>query len=351
MANSLTPRLNEIESKLPNMIINGNFDIWQRQITGSLGYVADKWRTSHSGVSASNVSQDKDSDVPYGYGYSAKITCDTTYSVAPSSVLGYMNGMEGYFVRDYIGKEINVSFHVKANHTATYSANLIGNGSQTYVHPFTIDTANTWQKIEFTTTIPNDANWQTENGQSLTILFELLADPNRQTSTVDTWIIDATSNTRGFDSQDNFFDTAGNEIQFSKVMITADPIPDNTYVYAGRNGFPDEFILAQRYFEKTYKQTDYPGDLVSGGMQYYAGNSGSLAASRRPINFRITKRDIPTVTVYSTVSSAAPNTVYIDDTSVVAATSRWISENGGSIGWSTTANSNLQFQWTADADF
>ena len=85
-------------------------------------------------------------------------------------------------------------------------------------------------------------------------------------------------------------------------------------------------------------------------MNYYAysgSGEGMANLSRVPIHFKVSKREIPTVIVYSTQSNSSPNKALVNS-SIVDATSRWLSDNGGSVGFS--AGYNVQFHWTADAE-
>ena len=81
MTNPTPLRKPEFTPKTQNLIINGNFDHWQRNTyVQDVGYVADRFRGSTIGLTTANIRQSRSGDVPYGDGYSWNIECLATHS-------------------------------------------------------------------------------------------------------------------------------------------------------------------------------------------------------------------------------------------------------------------------------
>lgn len=349
--------VNEINPSKPqkNIIINGNFDFWQRGNSGNTGYVADRFRTTSGGITT-QISQDKDADVPYGYGSSLRLTCNSTETPASNKVLGIMQAVEGNIFADVIGKEVTFSFWVKSNHIATYSFALFGQGSQNYISNYTIEQVDTWQKVSVTTTVPNDNNWVTDTNSSFTVIWELLPDPDRVTNVLDTWFanpIDPDSK-RASDSSDNFLDTIGNELKIAKVQLTLGK-EKSEFRRAGRN-YQEEEMLCMRYFEKSYKKDVPPGTITSlGQISSRYGVLTTTATDPEAMvgkTFIVPKRDIPQMTAYSP-DSGNPGVGVIEGVDIPCV-GTVLSETRFSLAFDYTFITNssevYSVQWTADAE-
>jgi len=143
-----------------NVIINGNFDYWQRGTTftnsGAGLYTADRF-TSTINATGTNLTVTQDSSVPNAQSfYSTKFTQTTS----ASSVFEYASRhwVEGGNFAILAGKTVTLSFWYKSNRTGIhnariYSGYLSGNGGD-FRGSFNINVANTWQYITLSTSIP-----------------------------------------------------------------------------------------------------------------------------------------------------------------------------------------------------
>lgn len=152
-----------------NVVINGNFDIWQRgtsfSFTSGSIYSADRWLTVGNGSGqVGTISQQLftpgQTDVPGEPAYFLRHAVTT----APTGQTygGLIQNIEG--VRTFAGQKVTVSFYAKAATTMTLPyvqlCQIFGTGGSpsatTYNNVATsITIPTTWQKFSFTYTLPS----------------------------------------------------------------------------------------------------------------------------------------------------------------------------------------------------
>lgn len=129
-----------------NLLINGDFPIWQRgtAFTNGCEYTADRWRVHYHNSTSFNIS--KSTDVPTGIG--ANNSMKITITNAGSSNLG------GFILRQYIEgnnlyeTQLTLSFWIKGVKGAQFSVSLSDIGSKVYT------LSGDWEKISSTITVP-----------------------------------------------------------------------------------------------------------------------------------------------------------------------------------------------------
>lgn len=151
---SLAPRIDRLDK---NLLINGNFDFWQRgtSITPSGNtYLADRWQ-NHSGVTTNYSRQ---SGGPNSTSqFFARVT-------GPSGLIGLNQKVESVFARYITEANLTFSFWAKvASGTSSVSVqvrtpSVVDNfASNTLILDTVAGTATTsWQKITFTVPVTND---------------------------------------------------------------------------------------------------------------------------------------------------------------------------------------------------
>ena len=165
--NPVTGALDYYEQALPpfrNKLINGNFDIWQRDTSQtSSGYGSvDRWRPIHVGSSKTASQQaftNGQTDVPGNPRYYFRHVV-TSSADAANYVLVYQP-IEN--VRTLAGKESTLSFYAKADSSkniATEITQWFGTGGSpsswnTGNEVTTHNLTNAWQKFTVTVTIPS----------------------------------------------------------------------------------------------------------------------------------------------------------------------------------------------------
>lgn len=256
------PRLSRLDK---NYIINGNFDFFQRAISGGIGYVADRFRTSQLVVDGADIQQSKSLNVPFGYGNSLKVECLQTVAQASGTVFGMTQGIEGLFFRDLIGKKVTLTIYARANHVANYAMGLVGNGTQSINKQIDFPVANQWERFDLTTIVPQDA-WETEEDVAASLLIELLSNPDNHTANEEVW---EAGTKRGVITQDNFLDTIGNEIEISKVMLTiGEPKEDEVFIGAGRDYLEEKQLIDRFYHELTVSYFSESPNVVQRSVSF-----------------------------------------------------------------------------------
>lgn len=134
-----------------NVVINGNFDIWQRGTSfnyagsGSAVYTADRFQFTQNPVTTYTITQD--SSVPNGNSaYSYK--CTATAANSSTVEFATRQWVEGSNVLPLIGKIVTLSFWYKSNRTGSHGARIGGailtNGVDQPIS-FTVNSPNTWE--------------------------------------------------------------------------------------------------------------------------------------------------------------------------------------------------------------
>lgn len=311
--------------KRRNLVINGDFRINQRDVTsrtyqgGSPNglFTADRWKTDWS--LNSNATVEIVDDGPDGFEKSWKATLNTVGTddfTTNSEYFTLAHRIEalnctGLKYGSNSAQKCVVSFWVKANHTATYSAgfraNLTG-GTHGNHQSFTIDQANVW---EYKTLVFNgNTNYNfSSGGYGLELHIALAMGGNLDDPTDDgNWDAGNYIGLHSGVTMDNFTLTAGNTIQFTGVQVEVSPTGEATpfehYNYA------DELQLCQRYFQTV--------DIRTSGGAHYLGPVMTRAANNNHASFNcpVTMRTQPTLSVTNNGSLRySANGAYTDGSS------------------------------------
>lgn len=158
-------------SSMRNRVINGDLKVWQRatSFTGitSSTYTADRLLLNAGNVGTGVYKVDRVTDVPSGQGfsYSANLVCTTTGTVSTGNFVSFAHNFESALVSDLAygtsnAKTMTLSFWIKSNLTGTLPGNIAQaqNSSRVFPYYFTINAANTWQKVTITILGDTDAS-------------------------------------------------------------------------------------------------------------------------------------------------------------------------------------------------
>lgn len=117
----------------------------------------------------------------------------------------------------------------------------------------------------------------------------------------------------------------------------------------------DELILCQRYYEKSYDNATSPGTVTELGQSafFLYGLANANYAGGTTSHFKVTKRSVPAIVLYSPQTGAAGKIYNAGTTADVSGSATSIGQNGffansGSFG--PTITINLRWHWTADAE-
>lgn len=306
LANVFSP--NKIFNK--NLIINGDFRIWQRNTTFALTtsgttYTADRWALSTTTPQGNfTVSRTTGLDAYVSAGMACRITSNA--SSAPGN-LRFRQIIEGFNCGQLQwgtpnAKPLTIQFKVYASQAGTYALhiqnNFLGaNTDRSYVTTFTVNAANTYETK--TITIPGciDGIWNKNTAFGILIGFDLGSSSN-STSTLNSWLA---GQFFGTPTAISIGSTIGAYIEFGDIQAEVGSNA-TTYEY-----LPYELSLlrCQRYYAKSYNINVFPGEITSdGSVLSYVADSASTT-QRSNIEWPVRMRVTPTVICWNTRTGAS----------------------------------------------
>ena len=343
-----------------NIIINGDTLISQRGIsfsgTTTIAFPCDRFKYAQSNDGSMNVLGGTNSgSVPTfaqagtNFTYSLLLdvsTADAALAAGQYSLLEY--AVEGYDIAPHRGKQMTLSFWIRSTKTGTYSVAFKNSGTdRSYVSLFTISSASTWEKkiITFTMHDGTSGTWNWTNGSGLRIAWSIGMGSTYQTATTDSWINGNFNGTaacaNGMDHADNDFRITGVQLEVGSVATPFEIRP-----------FAEELALCQRYYEKSYDVTTPVGTAAVNGYNRGVALSTVLLYNYGQSFFSTTKRDQPTVNIYSHNSGSA-NLAWREG----VGDDRLIAYNRSTKGFSTYSDTGALtvgwaylYHWTADAE-
>lgn len=323
-----------------NRIINGNFDIWQRQTSQTAdGYGSDdRWTNSQSGSTKTHSQQSftvGQTDVPNNPRYYSR-TVVTTGSGASHYVY---KGQRIEGVRTFSGKTVTLSFWAKAdsskNIATEFSQNFGTGGSpSSLVSGIGVTThalTTSWTKFTATVSITSISGKTIGNNDDdylqLSFWFEAGSDNN--------------SRTNSLGNQSGTFDIAQVQLEESPIATSFE-----------QRSPGQEMGLCHRYYWKSYENGIYPGAVDSEGRLVFlsTGHSDSAYGLFIAVQLPVRMRDVPSVTSYSLGGTSGK--VAMSDGEVNASVSA-IGNVGFTISGTNTGTNTereIQFQVTADAE-
>jgi hypothetical protein len=315
--------IKEIKDSKKNYLINGNFNLWQRgaaNVTG-LGsvqtYHADRFQWA-AGTITGQVTSSKTSVTTYANNTSLPRTCSfmqqyTVTTAQPALSAGSTAGpwlkIEGYDVNEILEQGgltngITLSFYVASSVTGTYTVQFASGGLDNfYFKTYTINTANTWQRVsmyltgaELLTGI-SSGTWNYANGIGMYIRFWIASGTGAQGANQNLWT-GATSNVST--SQANVLSTLNNTWGITGLMLTlGNVVPD--FKIRG-NSIDHEISMCQRYYAKT-QNLDLAPNALNGGLGTVS--TGTAAGQDRMTwVFSTRMRVAPTITLYNPTTGA-----------------------------------------------
>lgn len=219
-----------------NKIINGKMEFAQRGTSfaavASGAYTLDRFQWQHSGTGVVTVSQQADVPSSNEFQNSLRVavtTADT--SIAAGDISAVRHAVEGYNVRDLIGKTLTLSFWVRSSKTGTHCVSLLNSaGNRSFVAEYTINSANTWEfkSITISGGLITAGTWDWTNGIGVALWFMLAAGTTWQT-TAGAWqtgAFYATSNqVNCLDSTANIFAITGVQLEVGSVATAFEHRP------------------------------------------------------------------------------------------------------------------------------
>jgi hypothetical protein len=281
-----------------NRIINGKMDISQRGASFAAvpnsTYTLDRWAYFQTGTGVSTVSQQADVPSNNEFQTSLRVAVTTADAVQDASDRYLVQQIiEGYGIRDLIGRTFTLSFWVRSAKTGVHCAAFRNSGlDRSYVAEYTINSANTWEYKTITVSggVITAGTWDWNVGFGLGVSFSLMGGSTFRT-TAGAW---QTGNFLTTANQVNVMDTIGNIFAITGVQLevgaVATPFEHRL--------FGAELALCQRYYDagNTY--------AVS-----YAASGAQI--QRAAVYFSVAKRAAGTVTM-TYVGGTASTPVFLN---------------------------------------
>ena len=352
-----------------NLIINGDFQCWQRGTSATNAannYLADRFRTNESTSGTWTVEQS--SDHPTGAGFSLKSQVTGADTSITGGEYAYLHqnieaqNLQGLNYGTSDAKDFTLSFWVKSNKTGTYCIVVRKFDNTTYhlVHEFSISSANTWEKKIITITptagstsliTASAGAFDNNTGAGFQIGWILVMGSSLNGGTNNTWT--STTSHYATTNQVNWMDSTDNNFYLAQVQLEIGSIATPFE----HRSFGEELALCQRYFYKTFPQSEVPAthrnEAVYHFQEVYA--SGDTVTN---FSLPVDMRADPTVVFYpggSTSGGSAGDNSYYDGSWKNGGTTLLSTQTSSkNISWVMNGTSSMtlqQYNLTADADY
>ena len=336
-----------------NLIINGAMQVAQRGTSFTdLGtaptYTLDRWRFADSANPPARYTATQSSDAPSGFASSLKYEVTTEDAAVDADEIQNVD----YFIEaqdlqqlDYGSsgaKDITLSFWVKCSVAQNFGFRIQHeDGGGGYTKSYAVNSANTWEYKTLTFSGNTATNFANDNGRGFRLRWGLIAGTDYTGSDSTAW-----GNGDVFGLQENtWVATLGATWQITGVQLevgdTATPFEHRSY--------GDELSRCQRYYEWG----------IASGSGYGQISAIFDAGSTSNINFKATKRAVPTMTNMTLSANAYPNNQNVAVPRYeggYARNFRYTSENSTTF-WNvvtgnggTTGIAGHQIVWNAEAE-
>ncbi len=251
-------------------------------------FTCDRWYVAPTGDGRLTMTQE--SDGPDGFANSIKLDCTTAdTSIGASDLLILRQQFEGQDLQRFAkgtsgAKEFTVSFYVKGNAAATYTAELYDNDNTRQISKtFSVTTA--WTRVELTYPADTTGAFDDDINLSLYLQLWLHAGSTFTSGTLNSssWAA-VTSANRVSSSGTSFFDSTARTFFLTGVQLE---VGDTATDFEHRT-FGDELTRCMRYYEQMNG---------SGTCVYGVGYNESTSICKGSIPFLVQKRVAPTVSV------------------------------------------------------
>lgn len=265
-----------------NLLINGDFNIWQRGtslgiMSSSPKYTADRWACERGGSGSNSVSANSTS--PDNYRTSLLFTSDD----ATSKNLYAWQRIEGDNFRPIIGETVFVGAWVRMSISDDVHIQVMSNpGSR-------------------------DVWASNENNDKTAVKYSSFS------VTADEWTFISTT----FVVTSECANGVAVGFRFGQIDAVANCYITGARAYQGFEKLPwsmlsrsygEELALCQRYFEKSYNENIPPGNVDTKGMEWQYDTLGGGATHTTggcSVKFRVEKRASPTVVAYSDLTGTS----------------------------------------------
>ena len=331
-----------------NIIINGDMRIAQRATSASslssgTSYDSiDRYKTQIVNAGTWTISQSSTAPTDQGFGNSLKMDCtaaDTSLGADDFLVVQQVTEAQNLQYLKYgtsSAESITMSFWVRSNKTGTYSIWLFADdNSKTISAPYTISSADTWEKKTITFAGDTASSITNDNGQGIRVYFVLAAGSNWTSGTTPTtWQSDSKS-IRAPEQTVNLADSTSNEWYVTGIQIEA----GSQATPFEHRSLGEELALCQRYFHKQGGSAYYNIATIT---NYTTG--AMLGTVRHPVEMRAA----PSVTKSGNWGLLGGDTT-VNQTAVSSDSNGKVSEIGFSGGSGGTSGRSSVLRFNNDA--
>lgn len=358
---STTPCLGALDDAVinKNYLLNAEGQIDQRgahnvTVTNN-SFVADRWKAQFTLGGGVFRAKTQGSNSTNGSGhFGLHVTTARTSLASSDWVQPFQQILDGVDIYSLNGQTITVSFLIFATKPGIYNMGINCKNSSTLdlkaiVKEFTVFSASTWQYVEISVDIPDDA-FRMDYNNSLTFKLCGLAGTDRQAAP-DVWYTNPSPSAIASPNAVNWLDAVDNYIYIGRTKLEKGPSATE-YVPLSRG---EDLARCQRYFTKSYIVDTSPGTVTGNGATYWRNMeaNGRSALYNCRAAFQTTMRDIPTVTFYNPTTGASGSIRNVTGNVDVVATSATISPRGietVALGSTISAGYIVYFHYTADAE-
>jgi len=340
-----------------NLLINGNFHIWQRGVSftiPSAEYTADRWQASEATTGAVTVTRETETGAyPFRRYWQLNVTTADT-SIGTTEYAGVGQWIEGKYIEHLsIGKStaktVTLSFWHKHTVTGTYSISLRNSAiDRSYTAEYTQTTTDTWEQASITIDLDTSGTWLIDNGIGLRVWFAC-AVGSTYTTTAGSW---SAGNYLASSNQVNGLATISNKFRIANVQLELGSVATDFEAISEQ----ETMDQCERYYERSYSSgTLGVGAVTNIGMSYTYILLTSAVCSRggRSQSFRAHKRAVPTVTIYSPSTGTAGKAYSFATTADVTTTTASPGTTGFywyTNAFTTSTAASVGCHWVADAE-
>ena len=319
------------------LTINGAMEVFQRAVAGSVTATTfhgpDQCRIILGGAGGYTITQA--SDAPTGFQKSLHLNTTSTSSYSSSSNINHLrfSSVEDQNCIQFnygtsSAKQLTLQFWVKCTYTDTFTVALVNHAAQrSNFQRFTIDSANTWQKVELTFVgDTGGSGFDNDNTLGLSVDVFLAGGSSYRggSNPVNTWDTRDNNKPSYVTTSTNFGSSTAHNIYFTGVQLEVGNVA-TPFEY---RSFGDELAKCQRYYSQ-----------INGPVQGYPMWSYSNICST---HFYLPQemRTIPSVTFTGTTNQGNSNSV-TDNTFSIYNHNQWIGAslaNGFSYGGTHASN-------------
>ena len=294
-----------------NLIINGDMRLAQRATSATASNdtynTVDRFNTWIDYSSGTHL-MSQESDAPPGFSKSVKYTSSATganYHIFQQNIeannLGHINAG----TNDAL--PLTMSFWVKSNRPSTYNFEIINDaGSYHIVKQYTIKQSGVWEhKVIHIPPQTVGGAMTVDNTSGYYLYWWLGSNSNYNgTALTDNWV---TYSTPRRNEGGNATLDSGEYWMITGIQLE---VGSNATEFEHRS-YGEELALCQRYYCKSYKPYQSPGAGTSDGLQVIRNYDASNSRSDHPagVQFPVTMRDVPNITLYSQNGTANRYTV------------------------------------------